>query len=367
MSIYFHRPTTPRRGFTLMEIMVSVVIFAIMITALFASFQTGMKAYTMGTETMDRQQLGRYAVNQFSKDLRNIYYKPESQYNVARRQQEALQMEAEENLMGGRSENRNSARSNQDLIEDESLPDLGPPIDLSFSGEDGGEVDQISFVRRLDFSLSENSKLWGLGRVTYYVVDETLYRAVDDVTKPETDEDGYIIPKLNPPDVSKVADNCVAFDVQYGYYYDEEWLLADSWDSSAAQYRNPPSEDEEDAEFIGVDGRPSSTGGISTENLSGALKSAVEQQMQQNRADELPGWVEVTFKFANDPDHPERTETYRQTITLSNKYAVETYVSDEEYDTLNSRRGSNRDRGEGNENRGNSVGGPGQAGGGRNN
>jgi len=177
-----------RRAFTLVEIMVAVVIFAIMMTALFASFRTGMQAYSMGTEHTSQQQLGRYAVNQVAQDLRNIYYKPESQYNVARRQQEAMLDASEDGLESGAGD-----------VVDENLPDLGPPIDLSFTGQDGGDIDQLSLVRRLGFNPNDASPLWGLGRVTYYVIDGNLYRAIDDITRPERrrrqrDPKGYRAP-----------------------------------------------------------------------------------------------------------------------------------------------------------------------------
>jgi prepilin-type N-terminal cleavage/methylation domain-containing protein len=52
-----------RRGFTLIEIMVALVIFSVLMTSLFFSFRTGMQAYSMSTEHADQQQLGRYAIN----------------------------------------------------------------------------------------------------------------------------------------------------------------------------------------------------------------------------------------------------------------------------------------------------------------
>lgn len=321
-----------RRAFTLIEVLVAMVIFTIMMTALFASFRTGMRAYSMATEHAEQQQLGRYAVNQVAQDLHNIFYKPESEYNVARRQQEAMIDENEENLQ---------TASGRDVI-DENLPDLGPPIDLSFTGEDSGETDQLSLVRYMGFSLEDDRPLWGLGRITYYVVDGNLYRAVDDITQPETDEDGNVIPKTSVPHVEKIAENCVEFDMKYGYFYDDEWLLADMWDSSASQFRNPP--EEEDDDILGTMGENASDDVVSA-GAAGALSQSVEQQQEQQRADDLPGWVELTFKFAPDMEHPEKAKSYRQTIVMNNKYAAETYVPNDEDDQLKgARAGTARDR-----------------------
>lgn len=323
-----NRLSSRARAFTLIEIMVAMVIFTIMMTALFASFRTGMRAYSMGTEHAEQQQLGRFAINQVGDDMHNIYYKPESEYNVARRQQESM-IEANDDMTG---------RAGREDVIDENLPDIGPPIDLSFTGEDGGEVDQLSLVRYMGYS----PDFWSLARITYYVVDGTLYRAIDDITRPETDEDGNVIPKTTTPQIDKLAENCVGFDLKYGYYYDEEWLLADSWDSSASQYRNPPEEDEDDVH--GTMGRDAS-GDVQSGGIAGALSQQVRQQQEQERSDHLPGWVELTFRFATDAENPESARMYRQTIVMNNKYAMETYVpNDEDEELQGARAGSDRDR-----------------------
>ncbi len=331
-----------RSAFTLIEIMVGLVIFAIMMTALFASFRTGMRAYTMGQEHTQQQQIGRYAVNQVSQDLRNIYYKPESQYNVARRQQESMIDANEEGL---------ETASGRDVVE-ENLPDVGPPIDLSFTGEDGGEVDQLSMVRRMPFSLDENRPLWGLARITYYVNEGNLYRAIDDITRPETDEDGNVIPKPYPPQIDKLAENCVGFDLKYGYYNDEEWLMADSWDSNASQYRNPPDEDEEDDDILNTVGDNVSED-IDQSGVAGALQNAVQQQEEQERADDLPGWVELTFHFITDPEKPDSKRKYSQTVLMYNKYSMETYLpEDMDEDLLRGARANSQNANRGNNNSG---------------
>jgi prepilin-type N-terminal cleavage/methylation domain-containing protein len=311
-----------RRGFTLIEIMVALVIFSVLMTSLFASFRTGMQAYSMSAEHADQQQLGRFAINQVADDLHNIYYKPESQYNVARRQQEAMLDEQNANLR--------SASGRTDVI-DENLPDLGPPVDLSFTGQDSGEIDQLSLVRSLPFSIENPPGMWGLGRITYYVIDGKLYRAIDDIRQPETDEDGNMIPKATRPQVEKLAENCVGFDLKYGYYYDEEFALADSWDSSASQYRNP--ETEEDDDVLGTMGENASDD-VQSVGAAAALSQTLQQQQQQQRADDLPGWIELTFKFAPDMEKPEQFRTYKQTIVMNNKYAMETYVPEDEQDEL---------------------------------
>lgn len=321
-----------RRGFTLIEIMVALVIFTVLMTSLFASFRTGMKAFTMSTEHADQQQLGRFAINQVAKDLHNVFYKPESQYNVARRQQEAM---LDEQLANTRS------RSGRPDIVDQGLPELGPPIDLSFTAEDGGEVDQLSLVRRVPFSIDNPTSMWGLARITYYVIDDVLYRATDDITKPETDEEGNMIPKATRPQVEKLADNCIGFDLKFGYYFEDQWHLADSWDSSASEYRNPATE--EDGDILNTVGENAS-GAVQSQGTAAVMNRTMQQQQQQQRADDLPGWVELTFKFVPDKKKPDQYRTYKQTIVINHKYANETYVPQDEQDDLKGARANSRSR-----------------------
>ena len=129
-----------RHGFTLLELMIAITITAIVMASLLTAFRTGAQAYDMAITHTDNQQVGRYAVTKLAEDLRNIYYKPENAYNVTRRQREILLEQREQQLLQSGSQARTTE-------EDENLPELGPAIDLAFYGEDGGETDQISFVR----------------------------------------------------------------------------------------------------------------------------------------------------------------------------------------------------------------------------
>lgn len=312
-------------GFTLLEIVVALTIFGITLAALFTSFRTGLKAYEMGVTHAEAQQTGRYAVNQFSQDLRSIFYKSANEYNVTRRQREALLEQREQQQLQGRGNNE---------MEDETLPELGPAIDLSFLGEDGGEEDQVSFVHMQGTKKSEERALWGLERVRYFISNGALYRSTEDITAPEVDENGYEIPKATPPRVDKIANNAVGLDIKYGYYYDGQYLMADDWDSNASQYRNPESEEDEDITTPAGD-----QGGmaVSQQNQQG------QQQQQQQKSDELPGWVEVTFKFS-DPRNENRIRTYRQTVLLYNVASQETYVPEEEQEIRGSGGRSSREQ-----------------------
>lgn len=312
------------RAFTLIEIMVAMTIFGIVMASLFTSFRTGIKAYEMGTTHAEAQQAGRYAINQVGQDLRNIFYKKQNAYNVTRRQREALLEEREKQALQSGSRNEQV---------DENLPELGPPIDLSFMGEDGGETDQLSLVRQHGTQQSEDRPLWGLTRVRYYVSNNSLFRSVEDITAPETDEEGNEIPKAIPPRVDKIANHCKSFDLKYGYYFDGKYLTAEGWDSNASEYRNPPEEEDEDiTDPAGATTAGGTNGTAATQNTA-----AGQLGQQQQQADELPAWVEVTFTFT-DPRKVERERIYKQTILMYNKESQETYLPEDDEGDANARR-----------------------------
>jgi prepilin-type N-terminal cleavage/methylation domain-containing protein len=295
-------------GFTLIEILVAMVIFSLVLASLFTAFRTGIKAYDLGVTHAEAQQTGRFAVNQLADDLRNIFYKTASSYNVTRRQREALleQQEQQQLQMGGKT----GSRKDQQI--DENLPELGPAIDLSFMGEDGGNIDQVTFVRMQGPKKGEDRPLWGLERVRYFVSNGNLYRSTEDVTAPETDENGNEIPKAVPPRVDKIANNCTGLDIKYGYFFEGEYHMAEDWDSNGNQYRNPMDEEDQDSQIT----NPAGVAGGTVVNPNGT--------QQQQKADDLPGWVEVTFKFA-DARKTERERVYKQTMLMYNKSAEETY------------------------------------------
>ncbi|AXA36416.1 MAG: prepilin-type N-terminal cleavage/methylation domain-containing protein [Candidatus Hydrogenedentota bacterium] len=299
----FHRQS---KAFTLMEVIVAVVIFSLVVSSLVVSFRTGVKAYDIGITHSELDQTIRFVTSKIAEDLRNVYYKQPWTYNITRNQREQLLAEREQQLL--------QAGSRTSLLDDPTLPELGPRIDLSFRATDNGEADDLSFAR-LEFDVPlEMRHPWGLARVRYLVVNNTLYRAVDDVIAPETDENGNEIPKPTQPTIDKLANNVKAFDLKFGYYYDGEWLLANDWDSDASQYRNPTDEEEEEM---------SSVGGIRT-TYSGGMQTS--GPLQQRKSDDLPAWVEITYTFT-DPKKTEKEKTVTQVVQLYP--SQETYIPPE--------------------------------------
>ena len=228
---------TQRAGFTLLEVLVAMVILGLVLSSLYLTFKTGMRAYDIGATHSEGAQAVRYTVAQLQDDLRNLYYKDANLYNVTRRQREALKVRLEQQQL--------QSGSKASLIDPSMEPELGPKIDLSFVAADKDQEDEVTFVRLQNFKHAENRKMWGLARIHYYVANNALYRSIDDIMMADTDEDGNEIPKANPPQVDKIANNVKSMDMKFGYYYDGEWETAPDWDSNACRYRNPAEEDEE--------------------------------------------------------------------------------------------------------------------------
>ncbi len=61
---------TMRRGMTLVEMLISLVLFSVILTAALGTLQSQSRAFTVGNERMDVLQNLRYALNVLEKDLR---------------------------------------------------------------------------------------------------------------------------------------------------------------------------------------------------------------------------------------------------------------------------------------------------------
>lgn len=292
---------TRRRAFSLLEVMVAMVLFGLVMSSLYVSFRTGMKAYDIGATHSEAGQAVRYVVSQVSDDLRNVFFKPASQYNITRRQREAQMAQVEQQQL------KSGSKGGAPIDELEG-PELGPKIDLGFRCEDNGETDDLTFVRTQNMKHGEDRKMWGLARVHYFVSGEALYRSVDDITAPETDEAGNDLPKPVPPQVDKVANHVKAFELKFGYYYEGEWTTAPSWDSEDSKYRNPSDEEEE-------------------EEKEKNRTPGSDKQTQQNPPDGLPAWVEISYTFT-DPKKSEKEKTCKQVVQLL--ASQETYVPPDE-------------------------------------
>ncbi|MBX7245889.1 MAG: prepilin-type N-terminal cleavage/methylation domain-containing protein [Candidatus Sumerlaeaceae bacterium] len=284
------------RGFTLIEVMVGVVIFSLVMSALFFSFRTAVKTYQVGLTHADGDQAARFVMDTVAGDMRSLYYKTANAYNISRRFREQQQAERERQAL--------QSGVNISAGEDPNLPELGPKIDLGFKCTDNADTDDLTFVRMQSPKRTEDRKPWNLVRLRYYVMNGNLYRSQDDIKAPEVDEKGNEIPKPYPPQVDKIANNVKSFDLKFGYYFEGEWHEAPEWDSAVTKYRNEVPDTEQDKKNPMANVMPN-------------------QQNQQVPPDNVPAWASITLTF-KDPKDDEKLKTFHQVVQLPQ--SQETYV-----------------------------------------
>lgn len=242
-------PSPTTHGFTLLELMLAITIFALVSVAILAVFRTGTRTYELSHREMMLLQRSRYVFETLENDLMNLFYRDETSYNVqARRSIEEYQqyyLEAERTGNWETFRDRYGPRERRRGENPESDPNyVGNPfekaklIDLQFVGQDGDERDSLTFTTHRPLSLGGNYQFWGLERVEYNIEGEFLIRSVQDVGTPPRSWDNQVLQKEEPPRYSIVAEGVQAFDLNYAFWWDNQWYETSSWSSSNRQIRN---------------------------------------------------------------------------------------------------------------------------------
>lgn len=348
-----HSPPPPsaahlrRRGFTLIEVILAATIFLITAGALFVTFRTGIRAWRAGHAASEVFQTVRVAQDVINRDLHNLAYRPDEDYNKTYRRQRDL-MAA---MMNGRNPESgfnpalaSGLPADLDLSEAGGLGmmagllKLSPPIDLSFQGQDGGDLDTISFTRHQGPRSSTDKDFSGMRRVKYFVKDGVLYREDSDPQgyhrseefedlsdehgtsakiadlyenadeASETISTGASDASLDEDPTKKsekttepLCEGVEIFNITYGYYRSDQWNEVPNWDSSRYQYRFPAEQEgiqvgPGGTVMLGPDGQPASTEssfnrqGKHTAHM-GTARGQVISYMP--KPDNLPGYVAV--------------------------------------------------------------------------
>lgn len=189
----------PKAAFTLLEVILAVTIFAMTMVAITAVMHTGARSWTIGHALSELTQNVRVTQDVIVRDLNNLCYRRETEYNQTFRNQiermgaEILSQTTIDPRQPYKNFNpramdrympnqRNKRRGDQPNNANQLfLDDVSPPIDLSLRGGDSGNNDRLSFVRRqsADWTEPEQNTL-GLRRITYYVKDKVLWREESD-------------------------------------------------------------------------------------------------------------------------------------------------------------------------------------------
>lgn len=273
-----------KAGFTLIEVIISVVIFSILITSLYYTFRIGIKAYNNSHKSVESLQNVRFAVNLITKDIRGMFTINERDYNT----------------------NFKSIKSaNPYLFEEDNEEEyhgaLGIQIDLAFVGTNNGDKDKISFVTKKIPRDSEDTDNWGLERVQYYIDGEKrLVRSAEDITTSQLTSSGKKIEKeTSAPDIT--AFDVESFDLKYVYYFDYAWRYSPDWNSNDKKYKNPPNPDEEKE---------------ANESDDQFAKANYQAKRDSAPEDGLPSAIEVQLKIV-DPEKEGKFYTYNYLIGIS--------------------------------------------------
>lgn len=273
-----------KRAFTLVEVMIGVVIIALVMTAVFITFRTGMRAYEASITGVEKIQTSRYVTDTITRDLRSIFFQFHLNYNknhdALRRQCERAQRDA--------------------LLAGQDRPDCDPGsymlrIDLSFKGDEKS----VSFVRFQPTQGEMATQPWGLARVKYAFNEGKLVRTEQAVFDLSRNSRAAELPDTTVEEV--VGENITAFAIHYGYFFDGEWLESDRWQSKAHDHRNPPIEFDRDD----------------------PMGDQIQQINMTMPFDNLPSYVDIELTIA-DSSAAGRALTFRQMIVLPP--AQETYV-----------------------------------------
>ncbi|MEN6625368.1 MAG: type II secretion system protein [Candidatus Sumerlaeia bacterium] len=293
----------PLAAFTLLEVILAVTIFGLTMIALTAVMRTGARSWSVGHALSELMQTVRVSQDVVVRDLNNICYRNETDYNETFRNQiervgaEVISRSPHDPLHPYRnfdssmlSQFEPGARGRHDNTSSIFLDEITPPIDLSFRGT----ADRLSFVRRQSTSWGEAESAWGLRRITYYVKDKVLYREETDPFgfRPGAGLTGFVSslnPEFNPLDLmdtgsysrqttaaptsplgqltqffaspdenagedrtgrgqylpasirycEPVCEGVEKLTIAYGYFLEGQWVEVASWDSNAMQNRSP--------------------------------------------------------------------------------------------------------------------------------
>lgn len=274
-------------GFTLLEVLLAIAIFAICMTAIYTAFRTSARAFENGRRSAEQMQTVRFTLEQVTRDVRGVYY--ETDYNGRFYDLERFASQNMDKVM--EQLQSQSGKSGSKLTsEGLSVPsgDVGSRLNLQFKGEGGADANSIEFAHFLPSDGTNDNSFLGTERVKYYLSGSDFYRQrsrvlevmqlnpnlLGDMEKskkkdvrmggkkteeadsaaqieqvlrgvtqlpymrPRNDVQFYVPVEENPLPPELMAKNVTRFDVKYGYFFGE-WKEADSWDSESKEHRTP--------------------------------------------------------------------------------------------------------------------------------
>ena len=207
-------------GFTLLEIILGVLIFTMVIAAVYTTFRTGITVYRSGTSVKTVYVTSRAVLDNLQPDLRSICGIEETCYDVP---PPPPSQDTEETTYG-----EDTALIDETTYSRNPYPFSGNTTEVSFYCIRENPVFHQSLLREQVFALR------------YYLDGTKLIRERAEVSSPVGSRTAS---------VDEIADNVVSFRIRYGYIKEDKWNWVESWDSRLDKYRHPR-EQKEDLEIV---------------------------------------------------------------------------------------------------------------------
>lgn len=314
-----------RTGFTLLEIMVALTIFAVCITALYNSFRIASRSFEHGRLNAEVMQNLRFCVDTITRDLRSIHYKPDANKRFDNLEMAIWKSQDRivEAFEGGDVPNIPGVPKSPEEAETIEDTFVGLMADLRFHGKGGDEDGFIEFARYLPSDGTLDNSYLGTERVRYFVHDHNLYRqrsrvfrvmhlnpnlgeelvrareqtermkeeamednrpymdlyamrhlgVMPDGIEDQLDLECFIPADPEPGPAELIARGVKTFKLEFGRYDNGSWSEANTWDSASKQHRTP--------EF--------------KLDMNDPLFMKKLQMYQRREADHLPAYVKLTL------------------------------------------------------------------------
>lgn len=320
------------RGFTLLEVLLAAVIFAILGIIVLATFRTGTRAYETAqrqTQLLDRAQ---FVFDSMTSDIHASFTMAETEYNRSMRNKiEELEMAISEAQNANNWDTFFQKYGNPDKPGSTTGGDgtayAGNPfeqgilVDLAMVGEGGGEDTMLSFVRTTPTGEGGGETEWGLMRVRYEARGGLLVRSEESIIDPVRNVFGQYIEPPPPRRQTILAEGVKALDIKYGFWFDEVWIEQPEWQSNSHTARNSMNVETPDPD-------PARQERLNDPN---SPEYAQRQLVEiSTPPDGMPGYARITLELA-DPRSPQRSELFTTIIRFPT--SQETFVPNTQLDT----------------------------------
>lgn len=308
-------------GFTMLEVLLAAVIFAILGVMILATFRTGTRAYERADRESQIVDRARFVFDTLERDILSVYFRLETEYNITMRGkineldrdlQQAMDLGDEDRLR---------------RYTDEEAPgyignpyEYGMLLDLQMVGEPKSDDSRLTFAAYHPVIPGRPSTPWGLARLTYESSGGVLVRTVDSVMDTGIrDIYGEVLETPEPPHREILARGVKRFQLRYGYWFDEVWLESDHWNSNDKDIRSS-------FNVLSPEDALETEQWEEQESAESRRRRILREQAPQ---DGLPAYVRVLLELA-DPKSPRHIRRFQTVMRFP--VALETFVPNPDLD-----------------------------------